>query len=41
MKDVQEKESIIGVRDRSLVMPDCDPEGRIFLSIPHIHDRFW
>ena len=23
------------------VMSDCDPEGRIFLSLPHTHDRFF
>ena len=24
-----------------LVMSDCGPEGMIFLSIPHTHDRFF
>ena len=26
--------------EASLVMPDCDREGRIFLFTPHTHDRF-
>ena len=23
------------------MMPDCDPEVRIFLSVPHTHDEFF
>ena len=23
------------------MMVDCGPEGRIFLSVPHTHDRFY